>query len=69
MIFLQDLLKESEDLMMGVVNGIIPVTGHPGRTGAGSAGSAVVVTQVDFGGYKAEQKRILSVSLVGRIHY
>ena len=32
-LFLQDLLKESGDLMLGITKGVIPVAGHPGRTG------------------------------------
>ena len=44
--------------MMGIVNGTIPVAGHPVSKGTGTAG---IVTRADFNGDGTEQKRILSV--------
>ena len=44
-LFLQDMLKESGNLMMGIVKGTILVDGCPSSNGTGTA--------VDFGGYKA----------------
>ena len=67
-LFLQDLLKGLGDLMIGIVNGIIPVAIHPERTGTWTT---CMVTRADFDGYKAEQKRMLSVleQLIGGVYY
>ena len=44
---LQDMLKESGNLMMGIVNGTIPLSLSPGRIGA-------AVNRAEFDGYKAD---------------
>ena len=50
---LQDMLKESVNLIM-CINRTIPLSVPPG-------GTRVVVTQVEFDGYTADQKRTLGV--------
>ena len=51
--FLQDMLKESGDLMMGIVDGTIPVAGHPV---SGSSGTAGMATRADFESYECTEK-------------
>ena len=46
----QTMLQESGELMMGIVNGSIPVACCEG---SGSLGTMGTVTRVDFEGYKA----------------
>ena len=67
--FLQDMLKESEELMMGIVDGSTPVAGCQGR---GSLGITGTVTRLDFESYKVDQKSTMSIlaqKIEGGIHY
>ena len=56
--FLQEIFKESGELMMGIIDGIIPVAGRPL---SGSLGTAGTVTRADYESYEAEQKRTMSI--------
>ena len=56
--FLQDMLKESGDFVMGIVDDSILVAGSQG---SGSLGTVGTVARADFESYKVEPKRTLSI--------